>query len=242
MQKTILIVEDEKFILEILEFNLQKEGYKTITAYDGQQAIQLFEKLQPDLILLDLMLPKIDGLEVCKRIRKSSDVPIIMLTAKDEEIDKVLGLEIGADDYLTKPFSNRELLARIKAILRRFYYKQNSADEKRKQEEFGVKSKIKEKISSLKRISIDRQNFSVLKDNKNIDLTQKELELLIYFLDNKNRLLTREEISTNVWGNLNDLRTVDVTIKRLREKIEDNPKKPNYIVTKRGLGYILRDI
>ena len=205
MAKKILVVDDEKPISDIVKFNLDKEGYDVVTAYDGEEALKKVESESPDLILLDLMLPKIDGLEVARQIRKEHDTPIIMLTAKDSEIDKVLGLELGADDYVTKPFSNRELVARVKANLRRT----SSANAAGSEE----------------------------------DEANREFELLHYLARHLGQVMTREHLLQTVWGYdyFGDVRTVDVTVRRLREKIEDNPSHPEWLVTRRGVGYYLRN-
>lgn len=223
----ILVVEDEKPISDILTFNLEKEGYEVYTSFDGIDAVEKAKSIKPDLILLDLMLPGKDGFEVCKEVRKFSDKPIIMLTAKDTEVDKVLGLEMGADDYVTKPFSTRELIARVKANLRRI-----SKEQQNDQQAFIIGD-----------IVIEPATYIVKKNNTTIDLTHREFELLLYIIKNKGIILTREHLLQSVWGYdyFGDIRTVDVTIRRLREKIEDNPSQPIYILTKRGLGYVLRD-
>ncbi|MFC4077266.1 response regulator YycF [Salinithrix halophila] len=226
----ILVVEDERPIADILQFNLSKEGYNVECVYDGEDAIRRVSEEPPDLILLDLMLPGADGIEVCRRVRQSHQMPIIMVTAKDSEVDKVLGLEIGADDYVTKPFSNRELLARIKANLRRT----------RDRSEPKNTSTSTLKIGSL---SIDQSSYIVAKKQSPIDLTHREFELLLYMAKHVNQVLTREHLLQSVWGYdyFGDVRTVDVTIRRLREKIEDDPSQPQYIITRRGIGYTMRD-
>jgi two-component system, OmpR family, response regulator VicR len=231
MEKRILVVDDEKPIADILQFNLQKEGYEVICAYDGEEALQKVEEVMPDLILLDIMLPQKDGMEVCREVRKKYDMPIIMLTAKDSEIDKVLGLELGADDYVTKPFSTRELLARVKANLRR--HSQTTA-----QEEASDTNEII--IGSL---VIRPDAYIVLKRGETIELTHREFELLHYLAKHIGQVMTREHLLQTVWGYdyYGDVRTVDVTVRRLREKIEDNPSHPSWIVTRRGVGYYLRN-
>ncbi|KYD21146.1 hypothetical protein B4110_3518 [Parageobacillus toebii] len=231
MEKRILVVDDEKPIADILQFNLQKEGYEVICAYDGEEALQKVEEVMPDLILLDIMLPQKDGMEVCREVRKKYDMPIIMLTAKDSEIDKVLGLELGADDYVTKPFSTRELLARVRANLRR--HTQIVA-----QEETNDTNEII--IGSL---VIRPDAYIVSKRGETIELTHREFELLHYLAKHIGQVMTREHLLQTVWGYdyYGDVRTVDVTVRRLREKIEDNPSHPSWIVTRRGVGYYLRN-
>ncbi|MFC6169478.1 response regulator YycF [Loigolactobacillus jiayinensis] len=232
MAKKILVVDDEKPISDIVKFNLNKEGYDVVTAYDGEEALAKVNDEKPDLIVLDLMLPKIDGLEVAREVRKDHDMPIIMLTAKDSEIDKVLGLEMGADDYVTKPFSNRELVARVKANLRRqgtINSAQNEADEN---------SEIE--IGDL---TIHPDAYIVSKRGDKIELTHREFELLHYLAQHIGQVMTREHLLQTVWGYdyFGDVRTVDVTVRRLREKIEDNPSHPEWLVTRRGVGYYLRN-
>ncbi|KRM87195.1 response regulator YycF [Lacticaseibacillus thailandensis] len=231
MAKKILVVDDEKPISDIVKFNLNKEGFDVVTAFDGEAALQQFADEKPDLILLDLMLPKIDGLEVARRIRKDSDVPIIMLTAKDSEIDKVLGLELGADDYVTKPFSNRELVARVKANLRR----QNSTPAPTEQEEENKDIQVGDLV-------IKPEAYTVNKRGENIELTHREFELLHYLARHQGQVMTREHLLQTVWGYdyFGDVRTVDVTVRRLREKIEDTPSHPDWLMTRRGVGYYLR--
>ncbi|SHE85712.1 two-component system, OmpR family, response regulator VicR [Seinonella peptonophila] len=234
MTTRILVVEDEKPIADILKFNLEKEGYEVECIHNGDEAIQAAIANPPKLMLLDLMLPGADGIEVCRQIRQHHQFPIIMLTAKDSEVDKVLGLEIGADDYVTKPFSNRELLARIKANLRRVEEQNKPTTPKENQEQ---------SFQRVGELSIDEQSFIVRKRDHDIDLTQREFELLLYMVKNVNQVLTREHLLQSVWGYdyFGDVRTVDVTIRRLREKIEDDPGAPKYIITRRGIGYTLRD-
>lgn len=228
MSTKILVVDDEKPIADILKFNLEKEGYDIIVAHDGNDAVDLAESEKPDLILLDLMLPGRDGYEVCKEVRKTQNVPIIMLTAKDSEIDKVLGLELGADDYVTKPFSNRELIARVKANLRR---QQQIPDDR-------VATK---KDIVLGKLKIHPDAYSVSRDGSHIDLTHREFELFYYLARHTGQVMTREHLLETVWGYdyFGDVRTVDVTIRRLREKIEEDPSNPEWIVTRRGVGYYL---
>lgn len=226
----ILVVDDEKPISDIVKFNLDKEGYDVVTAYDGEGALEKVESEEPDLILLDLMLPKIDGLEVARQVRAKHNIPIIMVTAKDSELDKVVGLELGADDYVTKPFSNRELVARVKANLRRQDQFQQSNEE--------VKNNIK-----IGPLVINSDSYSVTRDGAQLDLTHREFELLHYLAQHTDQVMTREHLLQTVWGYdyFGDVRTVDVTVRRLREKIEETPSNPQILVTRRGVGYYLRN-
>ena len=221
----VLVVEDEQSLREALVFFLEKEGHEVSVAVDGEEAKQVYEKLGADIILLDLMLPKVDGNQVCKQIRQSSNVPIIMLTAKDSEIDKIVGLEIGADDYITKPYSTRELLARIKAVLRR-------------QAEPPVNI---ESVFVAGELRLDSDRHVVTLNGNPLTLPLKEFELLELLMENVNRVLTRGQIIDRVWGSnyFGDTKTLDVHIKRLRSKVEDDPGRPKYIQTVRGLGYKL---
>ena len=225
MENKILVVDDEKPIVEILKINLEKNGYKVFCAFDGEEATQKAFADEPDLILLDVMLPKMDGFTVCKRIREKSAVPIIMLTAREEEVDKVLGLELGADDYMTKPFSLRELMARVKANLRRTQIAQKP--------ESGAD------IMTFGDLTIDTEKYEVKKKDTVISLTFREFELLKFLATKQGKIFSREQLLNKVWDYefYGDVRTVDVTIRRLREKIEDNPSMPTYIITKRGVGY-----
>lgn len=224
----ILVVDDEKAIVDILKFNLQREGYIVVTAYNGEEGLQVFERENPDLMLLDIMMPKMDGLQVCKTIRNKYDTPIIMLTAKAEEVDKVLGLELGADDYVTKPFSVRELMARIKANLRRNVLENKNTEEVQ--------------VMTFDNMSINTNRYEVTIDDIPIALTVREYELLKFLATRKEQIFTREQLLEKVWGYeyYGDVRTVDVTIRRLREKIEDVPGKPKFILTKRGIGYYFK--
>lgn len=226
--KRILIVDDEKPIVDILKFNLEKEGFTTTVAYDGEEAINMALSVKPDLILLDLMLPKVDGFNVCKEIRKHLTCPIIMLTAKEEVVDKIIGLELGADDYMTKPFSIREVIARIKANLRKHVLPKDEDNKK------SSKNKIK-----IKDMVIDPERYIAIIGDKKIDLTIKEFELLKMLSSAPNQVFTREQILRGVWGYdfYGDARTVDVTVRRLREKIEKSSADPQYVQTKRGMGY-----
>lgn len=225
--KKILVVDDEQSIVDILKFNLEKNGFEVVTAYAGDTGYDAAMKEKPDLILLDVMLPEMDGFEVCKKIRLTSSVPIIMLTARTEEIDKVLGLELGADDYMTKPFGVRELVARVKANLRRSVAEEPQA----------VQSD--ENVLSYGNITIDTERYEVKKNNSPVELTLREYELLTYLAKQPEKIVSRETLLEKVWGYeyYGDVRTVDVTVSRLREKIEDNPAEPSYIMTKRGFGY-----
>lgn len=224
MNRKILVVDDEKNIVDIVAFNLKKEGYDVITAFDGQKGLELALAENPELILLDIMMPKMDGFEVCKRIREKVQTPIIMLTARAEEIDTVLGFELGADDYVTKPFSMRELMARVKANLRRSGPAEQPAEEK---------------LMNFGEISIDLGKYEVYRRGEVIELTRREFELIKFLATQKTQVFSRETLLEKVWGYeyFGDVRTVDVTIRRLRTKIEDNPDKPRYILTKRGVGY-----
>ena len=230
--KKILVVDDEKPISDIIKFNMAKEGYEVLTAFDGREALEVFAAENPDIIILDLMLPEIDGLEVARTIRKTSNVPIIVLSAKDTEFDKVIGLEIGADDYVTKPFSNRELQARVKALLRR--------------SEFAADPQLENEADTeivIGDLHILPDAFLVQKGNKELALTHREFELLYHLATHVGQVMTREHLLETVWGYdyFGDVRTVDVTVRRLREKIEDTPGRPEYILTRRGVGYYMRN-
>ncbi len=233
-KKTILIVDDEKPIVDILVYNLQKEGYNTLEANDGITAVETAINKRPDLILLDIMLPKMDGLTACKKIRTTLNVPILMLTAKDEEIDKIVGLELGADDYVTKPFSVRELMARIKANLRKVEVKSTFVDGRNEE----IKETQKIKIGDL---TIDLDKFEVKVKDEVIDLTLREFEVLKYLANQPGQVVTREVLLEKVWGYeyYGDIRTVDVTVRRIREKIEKDTSAPKILITKRGVGYYI---
>ena len=223
MAKTILIVDDEPSLIKGLRFNLeQQEGYEVDAATDGEAALQLFEPEKYDLVLLDLMLPKLDGMEVCQRIRAASDVPIIMLTAKGDDIDKIMGLEYGADDYLTKPFNMLELKARIKNIFRRID---------------NAKGKASQTVVKVNDMTVDFISRSVTIAGREVILTAKEFDLLQLFISNRGMVFEREKLLELIWKQKGDLRTVDVHIRRLREKIEEDPAHPQYILTKWGVGY-----
>ena len=221
-ENKILIVDDDNNICELLRLYLEKDGFKTFIANDGEQALKAVDAYSPDLILLDVMMPKLDGWQVCREIRKDNDVPIIMLTAKGEVFDKVLGLELGADDYVSKPFETKEVLARIKAVLRR------SVD----------KNKDEEKIVKYDKLEINLMNYELIVDGKQIDAPPKELELIYHLASNPNRVYTRDQLLDEVWGfdYYGDSRTVDVHVKRLREKLEN--VSPNWALrTVWGVGY-----
>ena len=234
-QKTILVVDDEQPIIDILVYNLEKEGYNVIEANDGITAVDVALEKRPDLILLDIMLPKLDGLSVCKRIKNSLNVPILMLTAKDGEIDKILGLELGADDYITKPFSVRELVARVKANLRKVNASLNSKTIDDKQE------KKKESKISVGDLELDLDKFEVKVRGEVIDLTLREFEVLKFLASEPGQVVTRETLLEKVWGYeyYGDIRTVDVTVRRIREKIEKDTSTPQILITKRGVGYYI---
>ena len=235
-KKTILIVDDEQPIIDILVYNLNKEGYDTLEANDGITAIDIALEKKPDLVLLDIMLPKLDGLSVCKRIKHSINIPILMLTAKDEEIDKILGLELGADDYVTKPFSVRELMARIKANLRKADITANMIATQEQEKPEVVTNKIK--VGAL---TLDLDKFEVRVYDQVMDLTLREFEVLKYLASQPGQVITRETLLEKVWGYeyYGDIRTVDVTIRRIREKIEKNTANPKILITKRGVGYYI---
>ncbi|MDF2840651.1 MAG: response regulator transcription factor [Clostridia bacterium] len=229
MENKILVVDDERPISDIIKFNLEKEGYKVIVAEDGQQAINMTYEHKPDLIILDIMLPIMDGFTICKKLRENLSTPIIMLTAKEEEVDKVLGLELGADDYMTKPFSVRELMARVKANIRRISFANNTTEGKGQ-------------IIRSGNLSIDLNRYEVRKNDEVIELTLREFELLKHLALNWEQVYSRETLLEEVWGYeyYGDVRTVDVTVRRLREKIEDDPSNAKYVQTKRGVGYYFR--
>ncbi len=221
----VLVVDDESSIVNIISYNLKKEGYDVIAAEDGEAGLELALSEDPDLVLLDIMMPKMDGYEVCRKIREKSNVPIIMLTARADEVDKVIGLEMGADDYVTKPFGNRELIARVKAHLRRSAAKDMP--------------NANGNIQTYGDMTIDFDRYEVTKRGEVINLTLREFELLTFLATQKTQIFNRETLLEKVWGYeyFGDVRAVDVTIRRLREKIEDDPGKPRYIITKRGIGY-----
>jgi two-component system response regulator VicR len=236
-KKTILIVDDEKTIVDMLVYNLQKEGYNILEANDGEQAVSIALAEKPDLVLLDIMLPKMDGLAVCKRIRQSLNIPILMISAKDEEIDKILGLELGADDYITKPFSVRELMARVKANLRKAEITSKSMENQKDEKE----SEKNSKTITVGDLSLDLNKFEVKVRGEIMDLTLREFEVLKYLANQPGQVVTRETLLEKVWGYeyYGDIRTVDVTVRRIREKIEKDTSNPKILITKRGVGYYI---
>ena len=234
MAGKVLIVDDEKAIVDILDFNLKKEGYETRKAYDGGEGLRMAREENPDLILLDVMLPVMDGFSVCKTLREERNgVPIIMLTAREEETDKVFGLETGADDYITKPFSMRELLARVKTNVRRRLAEAPA-------EGSGLSGGAAARIRDL---TVDFDRRSVCKAGSEIELTQREFELIAFLAKTPGKVVSRQELLQQVWqyDYYGDLRAVDVAVRRLREKLETNPAEPKYVITKRGVGYYLAD-
>lgn len=235
MSQKLLVVEDEISISTLLQFNLEQAGFQVVTAMDGKNGLEKAESEIPDLIILDLMLPEMDGLEVCKELRsKKLNIPILMLTAKDDEFDKVLGLELGADDYMTKPFSPREVVARVKAILRRTVAAGSDTEKNKKDEVEHLQ---------IGEVDIYPENYEAYFKEKALELTPKEFELLVYLARHKGRVLSREQLLSAVWNYdfVGDTRIVDVHISHLREKIETNTRKPIYIKTIRGLGYKLEE-
>lgn len=219
--KTVLVVDDEATLVATLKYNLEREGYRVVAAGDGEKAIALARAEHPDLLILDLMLPEVDGLEVCRILRREMTLPILMLTARAGEVDKVVGLEIGADDYVTKPFSTRELLARVRALLRR------------------TAAPVDEEVLVSGDLRVDLKRRELTRGGQAVELKPKEMELLIYFMQNKGRAFTREQLLREVWGYdfYGDSRTVDVHISWLRQKIEEEPGKPVRLFTVRGVGY-----
>ncbi|CDB31920.1 two component transcriptional regulator winged helix family [Clostridium sp. CAG:575] len=236
--KKILIVDDEQAIIDVLVYNLKKEGYETLEATDGVTAVNMALEQKPDLMLLDIMLPKLDGLSVCKRVKNYLNIPILMLTAKDAEIDKIVGLELGADDYITKPFSVRELMARVKANLRKNEIANIRKEEDNTVEEFNGKSENKIKVNDLE---LDLDRFEVKVRGEIIDLTLREFEVLKFLAGQPGQVVTRETLLEKVWGYeyYGDIRTVDVTVRRIREKIEKDTSAPKILITKRGVGYYI---
>lgn len=227
MEDRILVVDDERAIADIIKFNLEKEGYFVHTAYDGEEGIEKVHNNDIDLVILDVMMPKKDGFQVLKEIRQDYNIPVLMLTAKEEEVDKVLGLELGADDYITKPFSMRELVARVKSNLRRVDYL-NKPDNG--------------SIIEIGELKIDLDKYEVKKNGEVLEVTLREYELLKFLASSPGQVFTREQLLEEVWGYeyYGDIRTVDVTVRRLREKVEDENGEFEYILTKRGVGYYFR--
>jgi DNA-binding response OmpR family regulator len=226
----IMIVEDDQTLLGVLKYNLAKEGYEVVTAIDGAQAVEVARSAKPELIVLDIMLPKLDGFEVCRILRREMTVPILMLTAKIEEVDKVVGLELGADDYMTKPFSVRELLARIRAMLRR--------TEMMKQE-IASSKEVKPSAVKVGSLEIDPVRHQVSLSGSLLNLSPKEFDLLAFLANNQAQVFSRDYLLEKVWGYdyAGDTRTVDVHIRWLRQKIEVDPAHPRYFLTVRGIGY-----
>ena len=226
----ILIIEDDKNIQRLLSLELKHKGYMVSSAYDGEEGLELFKKNSYDVVLLDLMLPKKDGMEVCREVRAKKNIPIIMLTAKNSEIDKVLGLEFGADDYVAKPFSTRELMARVKVNLRRVTKQQEEVVEEKNGGDLVIKD-----------IVIYPEAYVIKKNGEEIDLTRREFDLFYYLAQHRGQVLTRENLLQTVWGYdyFGDVRTVDVTVRRLREKVENDSSQPEYIMTRRGVGYFI---
>ena len=235
-KKTILIVDDEQKIVDLLVHNLKREGYNTIEANDGQTAIDIAISQRPDLILLDVMIPRVDGLSVCKKIKNYYNVPILMVSAKDDELDKIVGLEIGADDYITKPFSVREVVARVKANLRKTEaHYDSSAVQKDSNNNFDAKKSNTIKLGNL---TLDLEKYEVNVDGTIVNLTLREFEVLKYLAQQQGQVVTRESLLEQVWGYeyYGDIRTVDVTVRRIRERIEKDTSNPQYLITKRGIG------
>ena len=238
-KKTILVVDDEKPIIDILVYNLKKEGYNTLEATDGEMGINVALEARPDLILLDVMLPKVDGLTVCNRVKQVYNVPILMISARDEEVDKIVGLELGADDYITKPFSVRELMARVKANLRK-----NEITNIIKEvpiEEIPIAEENTDNIIKVNELELDLDRFEVKVRGEIIDLTLREFEVLKFLASQPGQVITRETLLEKVWGYeyYGDIRTVDVTVRRIREKIEKDTSSPKILITKRGVGYYI---
>ncbi len=235
MSRKVLIVDDEKAIVDILNHNLKREGYDTVVAYDGEEAIEVYKREKPDLVLLDVMLPKMDGFSVCKSIRQLANIPIIMVTAKEDVVDKVIGLELGADDYITKPFSVRVVIARVKANLRKW----DGIEMSIKGMTTADNEETKNSTLVFGPLVLDTYKYEAKISGKNVELTLREFELLKFLATQKGQVFSREELLEKVWGYeyFGDVRTVDVTIRRIREKIEQNPSMPELLATKRGIGY-----
>jgi DNA-binding response OmpR family regulator len=227
MARTLLVVDDEPTLRETLAYNLEHDGYRVVTAADGREALERFRAERPDLVVLDLMLPELSGVEVCRIIRQESDVPILMLTAKDSEVDKVVGLEVGADDYVTKPFSLRELQARVRALLRR-------SDQQQVAE--------RPAVVDLGRVQADLAGLRLLRDGEPLPVKPKAFELLAFLVRHPGQVFTREQLLEHVWGYdyAGESRTVDVHIHWLRSQIEEEPGTPRYLHTVRGVGYVFR--
>ena len=227
----ILVVDDEKMIVKGIRFALLQEGWEVDAAYDGEEGLEMAKKTEYDMVLLDIMLPKMNGLEVCQQIREFSNMPIIMLTAKGEDMDKIMGLEYGADDYITKPFNILEVKARMKAIMRRNH------------QERAASSQEMSHTVTLGGLKLDTESERVFVDGREVNVTAKEFDVLHLLVTNPNKVFTREKLLTMIWGEdyPGDVRTLDVHIRRLREKIEENPSDPKYVQTKWGVGYYCKD-
>ena len=227
-----LVVDDEKLIVKGIKFSLEQDGYEVDVAYDGKEALKMAKEKEYDIVLLDVMLPEMDGMEVCQAIREFSEMPIIMLTAKGTDMDKILGLEYGADDYITKPFNILEVKARIKAIIRRNSKKSKASDKN-------------DRIIEVSDLKLDLDSRRVFENGKEVNLTAKEFDILELLTQNPDKVYSREQLLNIVWGNklheAGDVRTVDVHVRRLREKIEPNPSEPKYIHTKWGVGYYFKE-
>ncbi len=237
-KKTILVVDDEQKIVELLEHNLRREGYNVLEANDGVTAVEIAKEQRPDLILLDIMLPRLDGLSVCKKIKNIYNVPILMVTAKGDELDKIVGLELGADDYITKPFSVREVMARVKANLRKVEVNLEEEKVARKEEKKEEKKDTAIKVGDL---VLDLEKYEVHIGGKVINLTLREFEVLKFLAQQPGQVVTREALLERVWGYeyYGDIRTVDVTVRRIRERIEKDTSNPQILITKRGVGYYI---